>query len=169
MGDFTFDLSGLRFPALERIARELADPSGPRWVAAGVFGGATDEDGTSVSEYAAYNEFGTSEIPKRPFLRPTLADNTEKYASILKGALHGLASSGSAEPVGMALTAVGREMETDVIEKIKSSVPPPNAPATQARKAARPGGGYSGTLFDTGTMLGSVSYQLLTAGEEPFA
>ena len=169
MGDFTFKLSGLKLPALERIAKELADDSGPRWVAAGILGGATDEDGVSVAEYAAYNEFGTTEIPKRPFLRTTMAKNGEKYARLLQGALRGLASSGSSEPIGMALTAVGREMETDVIEQIKSNMPPPNAPATQARKQARPGGGYSGTLLDTGTMLGSVAFELLDGRQEPFA
>ena len=169
MGDFTFDLSGLKLPALERIAKELADPSGPRWVAAGILGGATNEDGESVAEYAAYNEYGTTKIPKRPFLRTPMTKNGEKYATLLKGALKGLATSGSSEPVGMALTAVGREMETDIVEQIKSNMPPPNAPATQARKEARPGGGYSGTLFDTGTMLGSVAFELLNGSEEPIA
>ena len=169
MGDFTFDLSGLKLPALERIAKELADDSGPRWVAAGIFGGATNEDGVSVAEYAAYNEYGTSRIPKRPFLRTTMDKNRDKYKRLLQGALKGLASSGASEPVGMALTAVGREMETDVIEQIKSNMPPPNAPETRARKEARPGGGYAGTLFDTGTMLGSVSFQLLNGSEEPYA
>ena len=169
MGAFTVDLKNLKLPALERIAKELEDNSGPRWAAAGVLGGATNEDGVSVAEYAAFNEYGTTEIPKRSFLRTTMADNAEKYAGILGGALRGFASSGGNEPVGRALTAVGREMETDVIEKIKSNVPPPNAPATKARKEARPGGGYSGTLFDTGTMLGSVAFELLNGNEEPFA
>lgn len=169
MGDFTFDLSGLKLPALERIAKELADNSGPRWVAAGIFGGATDEDGVSVAEYAAYNEYGTTKIPKRPFLRTTMAKNSEKYAQLLQGALKGLASSGSSEPVGMALTAVGREMETDIIEQIKSNMQPPNSPATKARKEARPGGGYSGTLVDTGTMLGSVGFELQNDSGEKIA
>ena len=169
MGALTVDLKDLKLPALERIQKELEDKSGPRWVAAGILGGATNEDGESVAEYAAYNEFGTTKIPKRPFLRTTMAKNGEKYAALLKGALKGLAASGSSEPVGMALTAVGREMETDIVEQIKSNMPPPNAPATQARKEARPGGGYSGTLFDTGTMLGSVAFELLNGNEEPIA
>ena len=169
MGDFTFDLSGLKLPALERIAKELADESGPRWVAAGILGGATNEDGESVAEYAAYNEFGTTKIPKRPFLRTTMAKNGEKYASMLGGALKGFASSGASSPIRMAMLAVGREMETDIVLQIKSNMSPPNSPATQARKEARPGGGYSGTLFDTGTMLGSVAFELLDGNEEPFA
>ena len=169
MGDFTFDLSGLKLPALERIAKELADESGPRWVAAGIFGGATNEDGVSVAEYAAYNEFGTSEIPSRPFLRTTMAKNGEKYATMLGGALKGFASSGASSPVRMAMLEVGREMETDIIEQIKSNMSPPNSPATQARKQARPGGGYSGTLVDTGTMLGSVGFELQNDSGERIA
>ena len=169
MGDFTVTVSSFRLPNLERIAKELSDPSHPTWVEAGILGGATDEDGVSVAEYAAYNEYGTSRIPKRPFLRTTMDKNRDKYKRLLQGALKGLASSGASEPVGMALTAVGREMETDVIEQIKSNMPPPNAPETRARKEARPGGGYAGTLFDTGTMLGSVSFQLLNGSEEPYA
>lgn len=170
MGDFTFNLSGLKLPALERIAKELADESGPRWVAAGIFGGATNEDGVSVAEYAAYNEYGTSEIPSRPFLRTTMAKNGEKYATMLGGALKGFASSGGASsPIRMAMLAVGREMETDVVLQIKSNMPPPNSPATQARKQARPGGGYSGTLVDTGTMLGSVGFELQNDSGERIA
>lgn len=170
MGDFTFNLSGLKLPALERIAKELADESGPRWVAAGIFGGATNEDGVSVAEYAAYNEYGTSEIPSRPFLRTTMAKNGEKYATMLGGALKGFASSGAASsPVRMAMLAVGREMETDIVLQIKSNMPPPNSPATQARKQARPGGGYSGTLVDTGTMLGSVGFELQNDSGERIA
>ena len=169
MGDFTLTVKDFRLPNLERICREISDPSHPHWVEAGVFGGATDEDGVSVAQYAAYNEYGTSRIPKRPFLRTTMDKNRDKYVQLLQGALRGLASSGASEPVGMALTAVGREMETDVIEQIKSNMPPPNAPETRARKEARPGGGYAGTLFDTGTMLGSVSFQLLNGSEEPYA
>ena len=169
MGDFTLTVKDFRLPNLERILKGLSDQSEPQWVEAGILGGATDEDGVSVAEYAAYNEYGTSRIPKRPFLRTTMDKNRDKYKRLLQGALKGLASSGASEPVGMALTAVGREMETDVIEQIKSNMPPPNAPETRARKEARPGGGYAGTLFDTGTMLGSVSFQLLTGSEEPYA
>lgn len=169
MGDFTLTVKDFRLPNLERILKGLSDQSEPQWVEAGIIGGATDEDGVSVAEYAAYNEYGTSRIPKRPFLRTTMDKNRDKYKRLLQGALKGLASSGASEPVGMALTAVGREMETDVIEQIKSNMPPPNAPETRARKEARPGGGYAGTLFDTGTMLGSVSFQLLNGSEEPYA
>lgn len=171
MGDFTLTVKDFRLPNLERILKGLSDQSEPQWVEAGILGGATDEDGVSVAEYAAYNEYGApgAGIPKRSFLRSTLSDNGDKYKRLLQGALRGLASSGASEPVGMALTAVGREMETDIIEKIKSNVPPPNAPETRARKEARPGGGYAGTLFDTGTMLGSVSFQLLNGSEEPYA
>ena len=169
MGDFTLTVKDFRLPNLERILKGLSDQSEPQWVEAGILGGATDEDGVSVAEYAAYNEYGTSRIPKRPFLRTTMDKNRDKYKRLLQGALKGLASSGASEPAGMALTAVGREMETDVIEQIKSNMPPPNAPETRARKEARPGGGYAGTLFDTGTMLGSVSFQLLTGSEEPYA
>lgn len=169
MGDFTLTVKDFRLPNLERILKGLSDQSEPQWVEAGILGGATDEDGVSVAEYAAYNEYGTSRIPKRPFLRTTMDKNRDKYKRLLQGALKGLASSGASEPVGMALTAVGREMETDVIEQIKSNMPPPNAPETRARKEARPGGGYAGTLFDTGTMLGSVSFQLLNGSGEPYA
>ena len=169
MGALTVDLKDFKLPALERILKELEDPSGPRWVAAGVLGGSTNEDGVSVAEYATYNEYGTSEIPKRPFLRTTMAKNGEKYASMMGGALKGFTSSGASRPIRMAMLEVGREMETDIILQIKSNMPPPNAPATQARKEARPGGGYSGTLVDTGTMLGSVGFELQNDSGEKIA
>ena len=177
MGDFTLTVKDFRLPNLERICREISDPSHPHWVEAGVFGGATDEDGVSVAEYAAYNEYGApgAGIPKRSFLRSTMESNSDKYRGLLQNALKGLASSGASEPLRGALDAVGREMETDIIEKIKSNVPPANAPAYAAWKKGRrkvvEGGkekkdatdeekGYTGTLMLTGTMLGSVSYEL---------
>lgn len=184
MGDFTLTVSSFRLPNLERIAKELSDPSHPTWVKAGILGGATAEDGTSVAEYAAYNEFGTSEIPRRPFIRSTMDENAEKYKSLLQGALHGLASAGSAEPIRMALTAVGREMEVDIKQKIMSNMDPPNAPAYAAwkegrRKVTKNGKvlkrprkrqkGYVGTLFLTGTMLKSVAYELMNGDQESIA
>ena len=71
MGALTVDLKDFKLPALERILKELEDPSGPRWVAAGVLGGSTNEDGESVAEYAFFNDTGPPRSPSAPsFARP---------------------------------------------------------------------------------------------------
>lgn len=38
-------------------------------------------------KYAVYQEFGTSRIPARPFLRPALLENEEKIKALFKQAL----------------------------------------------------------------------------------
>ena len=45
----------------------------------GVFSGDVDNEGGSIAEYASANEYGTSKIPSRPFMR-TAFDESEKEA-----------------------------------------------------------------------------------------
>ena len=42
-----------------------------RGVKVGILANAGAKDGTQIADYAAFNEFGTSSIPARPFLRQT--------------------------------------------------------------------------------------------------
>ena len=58
---------------LERLAQKAE-------VRAGVLEGATNiETRQLVAEYAAYNEFGTSRIPARPFMRTTLQEQRGEW------------------------------------------------------------------------------------------
>jgi len=149
---------------LRNVLRGLA--SGPKGVRAGVLEGATNEDGESVAEYAANNEFGTSEIPPRPFLRTTISEKGKDWSGLAKSFLMAGLQAGSSDAGRRALEAAGRQAQVDIQDKIMSNMPPPNAPATAARKASRKGGGYAGTLFESGALHKSISYEIMDEAPE---
>ena len=157
------DIQGSALDGLRRAFQGVLE--GPRGVRVGVLNDATTEDGKSVAEYAAYNEFGTATIPPRPFLRTTIAEQRDKWGALAKRYLQAGIAAGSPAAGRMAMEAAGRQAQVDIQDKIMSNMPPPNAPATAARKAKRKGGGYSGTLFDTGALHKSIDYEVTEAGE----
>ena len=107
-------------------------------------------DGQAIAEYAAYNEFGTENIPERSFMRSTFDENLSgikqdmdrRYGQVLKGELD----------VSRALGLIGLRHQDQIKDKIGSNLPPPNAPATIEKK------GSSKTLIDTGAMKNSIHY-----------
>lgn len=130
-------------------------------VKAGVLENATNtETGMKVAEYAAYNEFGTSRIPSRPFLRNTADKHKEEWALLLGNAI------ARGRTPSQALKLVGIRMMDDIVRTISEGVPPPNAPATQARKSkgitgVGGGGTYSpGTLINTGSLIKAITYEV---------
>lgn len=107
-------------------------------------------DGQAIAEYAAYNEFGTENIPERSFMRSTFDENLSgikqdmdrRYSQVVEGKL----------TVDKALGLIGLRHQDQIKDKIGSNLPPPNAPATIEAK------GSSKTLIDTGAMKNSVHY-----------
>ena len=67
---------------LERFLRE-AGKGGVSSVAVGFFADAKYQDGTPVAAVAAWNEFGTKNIPERPFFRNALAESERGVSNIL--------------------------------------------------------------------------------------
>lgn len=125
----------------------------------GVFSEATREGSkTTVAQYASYNEFGTTKIPPRPFLRPTLAERQEEWTEAVKGSASASLKSGQFNNRSI-LELIGEGAVKDVKAKIMSNVPPPNAPATVARKKAK-GIEPIRTLYETGLMHASVEYKI---------
>lgn len=126
-------------------------------VRAGVLEGATNEEAaregreSRVAVYAAYNEFGAKNIPARPFMRQTVAEQMPTWKQNVARAL---------PRMGMDATAkvIGQRMAEDIQAKILSDMPPPNAPATLRRKAEKEG--PRGTLVDTGTLAKAISYEV---------
>lgn len=125
--------------------------------------------GKNIAEYAYYNEFGTSNMPARSFMRSTLAENEEKWARQVAAQIK------AGRTAKEALFLVGEEAKSDVVDKIRSNVPPPLSPATVAAKfkrgkgqetsATRSGvavkGDPSHTLIDTGDMLESIACEVV--------
>ena len=134
---------------------------GSAGVKAGILEGATNnETGESVAEYAAYNEFGTGDIPSRPFLRKTFDDNIDKW-------IDGFSKALSHRSPRQSLQVLGIKMQDDIVDTIKSNMPPRNSAATIAKKtkAVTKGGSVvgtsnPGTLIDTGSMINAVNYEV---------
>ena len=142
-------------------ALDLDIPTGPVGVKAGILENATNSaTGESVAMYAACNEFGTKDIPSRPFMRKTFDEHSGEWAALL-----GRAIANGRSP-RQALQLVGMRMADDIMDTIKSNMPPPNSPKTKARKKKQitgtgGGGSYSpGTLVDTGSMVRAVNWEI---------
>lgn len=135
---------------------------GEAFVSIGVHEGAGQyEDGTSVVEVALWNEFGTRSIPERSFIRSTIDENESLIDSWRDEMLKKLISDDWT--VEKALEAIGFRIQILIQNKIKSNVPPPNAPSTLKHKARE--GTSGGTLIDSGLLLRSITYQVHVEGE----
>lgn len=123
--------------------------------------------GESVANYAAANEFGTSKIPARPFMRTAYDENEEKLLrAFLRGRNKLLDGSMSLDQL---LNSMGMLMETVIKKQILSNMGPPNSPSTVYRKAKKSGMGVgpvrTRTLIDHGIMLNSITFEIRKLGE----
>ena len=112
-----------------------------------------DHDGITNAELAAVHEFGKGNAPERSFLRSTFDENLRDYDRELT-AIAKRTYDGSASLEG-DLLLLGESMRSDVIQKIRSSIPPPLKSATVARKK-----GETTPLIDTGQLLNAISVQV---------
>jgi hypothetical protein len=124
-----------------------------RRVKVGIMGNESVE-GTSVIDYAIYNEFGTRSIPSRPFMATTAdryRDQTVKFAENVVGNIIDLKYT-----VDIGLARLGAFYQSKVQQTIRDAKEwaVPNDPKTIAAK------GSSSPLIDTGRMVGSVRYEV---------
>lgn len=146
MGKATIS-GGTRWKAyLERLAKKVE-------VRAGVMEDATTDAHERVAPYAAYNEFGTSRVPPRPFMRKTLERERENW---IRNVGDALANGLSPEET---LKLVGTRMAEDIQKTIRSNMAPANAPSTIRRKN-RAEAGRAGTLVDTGALAKSITHEV---------
>ena len=120
---------------------------------AGIPAGATTTDGKSIPMYAAYNEFGTSRIPARPFMRTTANEHQNEWCETLAGALKGNVTRGNAKK---AMGLVGEQMKAHIQQTIQKGSFAPNAPRTVANKRAKGKVEPDHPLIDTGQMIASI-------------
>lgn len=106
-------------------------------------------DGESVAQVAFWNEYGTANIPPRPFFRNTIArhkDEWPKQAAALMEANGG--------DVRQTLELMGEGVKGQLVETIQDFREPPNAAATVKKK------GFDKPLIDTGTLWRSIDYEV---------
>ena len=128
-------------------------------VKAGILNNATTTDGKSIAEYAVYNEFGTSRIPARPFMRTVAKEKPKQWIGEMVRHIRGRAT----DPViwKQALGVAGESMKSDIKDSIQNGNWTPNAPATVAAKKRKGKVEPDHPLIDTGQMLAAVSYEVI--------
>lgn len=109
-------------------------------------------DGATLVEVAIYNEFGTANIPERPFLRTAISEEKKKVAKFISRRI-GRAIEGKM-PMELALSQIGIKGQSLVRNKITRLKEPPNSPATIDKK------GSSNPLIDTGLMRQSIAWKI---------
>ena len=122
-------------------------------IQAGFFSTARYQDGTPVTNVAAWNEFGTQgrrPTPERPFMRQANHRMRPELLEIIKDRV---------DPVTLKVdlttaNTIGMKMQSEIANSIVNLKDPPNAPYTIARK------GSSNPLIDTGKMVNSVAYEV---------
>lgn len=107
------------------------------------------EDGTSIAQVAAVNEFGASDIPERPFMRQSFENHEGELQAACDAAQRLVSSGGSAE---QALQQIGVVAKGLVQDEIVNGGFAPNAESTIKKK------GSEQPLIDTGTMRQSVNF-----------
>jgi hypothetical protein len=143
----------------ERID-ELAGRSDPH-VRVGILeakgGGETDEDsGIAMTDLGRIHEFGdeASGIPERSFIRRTFDERRDELAR-MQGELTEAVIAGEVSPA-KALDLLGGWGAGEVKKRIAQGphIPPPNAPATIARK------GSDRPLVDNGQLVNSINHEV---------
>lgn len=151
-----------------KIIKEL-EAAGQSYTTVGVHADAephTSDDGTveavlvaSANEFGAKADDGTELVPERSFMRTTMDEQRSAIADLQERVINRVvAGKGTAE---QGLGLIGQYAEAKVKAKIASGVPPPNAPATIAKK------GSSKTLIDSGQMRQSITNVVHTGGARP--
>ena len=114
-------------------------------------GEAQYEDGTDLCEIAAYNEYGGSDRPARPFMRQSFENHEPELKAACEDVNNAIASGGTAEA---ALKKLGVLAKGLVQDEIANGSFAPNAESTIARK------GSATPLIDSGFMRQSVNFQI---------
>lgn len=125
-----------------------------REVAVGILQGSNDSEGASIAEYATYNEFGTEDVPSRPFMAMSFDENVAAINSDFQRQSRRLVTGEvTAE---QALTIIGQKHAGRVQNTITGrNILPALAPSTIAAKK-----GSTKTLVDTGAMADAVQIEI---------
>lgn len=147
-------------PEQEALAKRLKGMRGA-FVTVGVHedaGSYEGNDAPTVAEVALWNEFGTTKTPERSFIRSAIDENEPLINQWREELINKIVNEGWT--VEKALEALGFRVQVLIQNKIKSDVPPPNAPSTVAAKTRE--GVAQVTLQNTKLLLRSITYKVHT-------
>lgn len=112
------------------------------------------EEGQTIAQVAGWNEYGTTRIPARPFMRQTFEKYGDEIQTQIKGFL-GKIIDGK-ESVAVALKKVGEMAKGKIQKTISSGQFAENRPATKEQKGAK----KNKPLIDTGRLRQSINYEV---------
>ena len=129
------------------LQKKLKEYASNKKVLVGIRGdaGMSSDGEITLATQGAINEFGTPNIPERPFLRTGVNDAIPEISKIAEARL-------GKDGVDKTLNLIGLTAQNSVKNKIVSLRSPANAPSTIRAK------GSSNPLVDTGGMLGAITY-----------
>lgn len=104
----------------------------------------------SVAQVAYWNEYGTANIPARPFFRNTIAEKQDEWADNAASILQHADGD-----VGKALALIGEGVKGDIVEAIQNFREPENAPSTVKKK------GFNKPLIDTGDLWRAIQSEVV--------
>ncbi len=135
-------------PVGERIFRELEKLNKLLAQIGYESGKSKEKNGADVCAVAAWNEFGTINIPSRPFMRKSVDDNKDEISAYMRKKVEEVISGRkTAEQV---FKEIGLFQKGLIQKKITDGSFEPNAPSTiRQKKSDKP-------LIDTGRMRQSV-------------
>lgn len=114
------------------------------------------DEPADLVDVAAYNEFGTSTIPPRPFMKQGIENHGDTISKVAEYEMKKVINGGNA---GDALNMLGIAGKAAIQEEIATGIFAPNAPSTiRKKKSSRP-------LIDTGHMRQNVQYYIRKKGE----
>lgn len=143
---------------LEKLQKEL-EYLQTHAVKVGVLGNGS-ADGVSVQDYAIFNEYGTSHIPKRPFFR--LSVGTQKAQNEIKEYLNTQIEN----IISGELTGQGayENLGEFVVQKIKKTIMSGNFAALNLKTIKirqRKGNNSTKPLMDTHSLYESIKYEIV--------
>lgn len=134
---------------LKHFMREMREAD-RAYVTVGVHEGERNIEGANIAEYAAANEYGTENIPSRPFMRTAFDENTGAIQKDMAGLVNMAKRGGS---VVQGLRVVGEKHQQRIQRTIKGrDFLPKLAESTVKAK------GSTKTLIDSGAMVNSIRY-----------
>lgn len=135
-----------------RIIREMKKAQRTE-VAVGILEG-SQSDGVSIAEYATANEFGTDNIPSRPFMATAFDENLPKINADFKK--QGELMAQGHRTANAALTVIGQKHAGRIQNTItgRDFLPRLSPVTVKAKK------GSEKTLVDTGAMVNAVQISI---------
>lgn len=131
----------------------------------GILAGATNEVTLEpIAPYAAANEYGTLNIPARPFMRNTVAEKSGEWSETLTKLISN--HSQDASGINKSFVTLGEVMVQDIRGTIDKIVPPPSAKATVDAKRREGIADPEKTLVHTGLMQKAINFEIITGESE---